>query len=230
MRPIILTLLTIFCLTTCPAPAHAEFTQADRERIIQLLTKVEEMDKRFDQVDKRIDDLRMDLNKRIDDLRTDTNNRFEQVDNRFEQVDNRFEQVDKRFVELREDMNARFEQVNNQFAQVNNQFETITNLLMAIVGAFAAIVVMTIGFAYWDRRTMLRPLEAEVIRIRKTVSDKVEVQIQEIATKVENLETQVAQAAEAETGKRRRIQDALAEMGSRGGEDARLAAIFRGLL
>ncbi len=223
MRPILITLLTIFCLTTCPAPVHAEFTQADRERIIQLLTKVEEMDKRFDQVDKRIDDLRMDLNKRIDDLRTDTNNRFEQVDNRFEQVD-------KRFVELREDMNARFEQVNNQFAQVNNQFETITNLLMAIVGAFAAIVVMTIGFAYWDRRTMLRPLEAEVIRIRKTVSDKVEVQIQEIATKVENLETQVARTAEAEIGKRRRIQDALAEMGSKGGEDARLAAIFRGLL
>lgn len=36
-------------------------------------------------------------NKRIEDLREDMNKRFEQVDKRFEQVDKRFEQVEKRF-------------------------------------------------------------------------------------------------------------------------------------
>jgi septal ring factor EnvC (AmiA/AmiB activator) len=237
MRLILTTLFTLFSLTTCPAPAQAEFTQADRERMIQLFTKVEEMDKRFDQLDKRIDDLRTDTNnrfeqvdKRIDELRRDMNNRFEQVDKRFEQVDKRFEQVDKRFVELRDDMNARFVQVNSQFAQVNNQFETITNLMTAIIAAFVAIVLMTVGFALWDRRSMLRQMEKEVVKVQKAASEKVEQQIQEVSTKVENLEKQVTQVADADTAKRRRIQDVLAEMGGKGGEDARLASVLRGLL
>jgi hypothetical protein len=57
-------------------------------------------------------------------------------------------------------------------------------------------------------------------------------QIQEICTKVETLEKQMTQTSETEAEKRRRIQDALADMGNRSrcGEDARLAAIFRGML
>ena len=51
------------------------------------------MDKRFEQVDKRIDELRRDTNKRFEELRQDMNKRFEQVDKRFEQVDRRFEEL-----------------------------------------------------------------------------------------------------------------------------------------
>ena len=198
MRLILTCLFTLTCLASLPAPAHSDFTQADRERMIQLLTKVEEMDKRF-----------------------------EQIDRRFEQIDKRIEQVDKRIDDLRMDTNKRFEELRED---MNARFATITNLMIAIVGAFAAIVVMSVGFAYWDRRTMLRPLEEEVVKIKKTVADKVEIQLQEVTTKVASLEKQVAQTSEAEAGKRRRIQDALAEMGSKGGEDARLAAFFRGML
>ncbi len=227
MRLILTSLITLTCLAILPTPAHCDFTQADRERMIQIITKVEEIDKRFEQIDKRfeqmdkrLDDLRTDTNKRFEEMRTDTNKRFEELRG---DMNKRSEQIDKRFEELREDMNARFEQVNNQFT-------SLTNLMMAIIGAFVAIVVMSIGFAYWDRRTMLRPLEEEVVRMKKAVSGKVEVQLHEVTTKVASLEKQVAQTSEAEAGKRRRIQEALAEMGSKGGEDARLAAIFRGML
>ena len=65
------------------------------------------------------------------------------LDERLNQIEKRFEQVDKRFEELRQDMNKRF--------------EAMQNIMVAIVGAFAAIVAVTIGFAIWDRRTMIRP-------------------------------------------------------------------------
>ncbi len=81
--------------------------------------------------------------------------RLNQIDKRFNQIDKRFEQVDKRFYELREDMNKRFE-------QVDKRFESLQNLMMAIVGAFAAIVAVTISFAIWDRRSMMRPFEYRI--------------------------------------------------------------------
>ena len=57
-----------------------------REMIRSILTQ---MEKRFEQSDKRYEELRLDMNAR-----------FEQVDKRFEQIEKRFEQVDKRFEAL----------------------------------------------------------------------------------------------------------------------------------
>jgi len=92
---------------------------------------------------------------RLDERLNQVDKRFEQVDKRFEQVDKRFEQTDKRFAELREDMNKRF--------------ETMQDLMIAIIGAFAAVVAVTIGFAIWDRRTMIRPFEREVREINDSI-------------------------------------------------------------
>ena len=66
-----------------------------------------------------------------------------------EQVNKRFEQVDKRFAELRQDMNARFEQ--------------LYTFLWIITGIFTTMVVAVIGFAYWDRRTIIRKARDEAI-------------------------------------------------------------------
>lgn len=60
------------------------------------------------------------------------------------------EQTDKRFVELRSDMNSRFEQ--------------LTSFLWMLVGLFSAMTVGTIGFAFWDRRTMARQARDEAIQ------------------------------------------------------------------
>jgi len=92
---------------------------------------------------------------RLDERLNQVDKRFEQIDKRFEQIDKRFEQVDKRFAELREDMNKRF--------------ETMQDLMIAIIGAFAAVVAVTIGFAIWDRRTMIRPFEREVREINDSI-------------------------------------------------------------
>ena len=81
---------------------------------------------------------------------------MQQVDKRFEQVDKRFEQVDKRFTELREDMNKRFE-------QVDKRFEQMMNFLWMLVGIFTTLTGVVIGFAYWDRRTIVRKARDEAI-------------------------------------------------------------------
>jgi hypothetical protein len=96
------------------AGAEDNFTQADRERLVRMeATQAVFMQ----QVDKRFEELRSDMNAR-------------------------FEQVDKRFEELRSDMNARFKQMTNMFYSVS--------------AIFTSLFVAVFGFAWWDRRTMLR--------------------------------------------------------------------------
>jgi len=66
--------------------AEDNFTQADRERLVRMeATQTVFMQ----QVDKRFEELRSDMN-----------SRFEQVDKRFEQVDKRFEQMTNMFYTL----------------------------------------------------------------------------------------------------------------------------------
>ena len=88
--------------------------------------------------------------------------RFKQIDRRFEElredINKRFEQVDKRF----EDINKRFEDINKRFEEVNARFDQIVNFLWMLTGIFTAIMVGTIGFAYWDRRTMIREAKRQV--------------------------------------------------------------------
>jgi len=72
-----------------------------------------------------------------------------ELDKKFEAIDRRFEAIDKRF-----------EAVDRRFDQLNN-------LIIGIIGAFSAIVAVTIGFAIWDRRTMIKPFEDRVEELRK---------------------------------------------------------------
>jgi len=79
------------------------------------------------------------------------------MDKRFEQVDKRFEQVDKRF-----------EQVDKRFEEVNQRFEQMMTFLWMLTGIFTTLTAVVIGFAFWDRRTIIRQARNEAIdRIEK---------------------------------------------------------------
>ena len=83
-------------------------------------------------------------------------------------VDRRFEGIDKRFEELRQDMNKRFEQVDKRFEQVDKRFEQMMNFMWILASIFAAMTVANIGFAYWDRRTIIRKaVDESVARIER---------------------------------------------------------------
>ncbi len=89
--------------------------------------------------------------------------RMLEIDKRFEQVDRRFEQVDKRFEELREDMNKRFEQIDRGFEQVDQRFGMLMNFLYILSGIFTTLVIFVIGFAYWDRRTIIKKAKEDTL-------------------------------------------------------------------
>ncbi|GIX47884.1 MAG: hypothetical protein KatS3mg131_2095 [Candidatus Tectimicrobiota bacterium] len=87
--------VVLLCLGA-PAGLGAQtvpYTLEDRERLVRIETKLEEMSKRFEQ-------------------------RFEQIDKRFEQIDRRFEQVDKRF----EQVEGRFGQLTTLFLGIVGAF------------------------------------------------------------------------------------------------------------
>ena len=117
IRSIILGVIGVILLVGVGFAQQVGFTQEDRERLIRLEATL----KTF-----------------------------------MEQVDRRFEQVDKRFSDLRADMNKRFEQVDRRFEQV-------TNFLWMLVAIFTALTAANIGFAYWDRRTIIRRARDEAI-------------------------------------------------------------------
>ncbi len=89
------------------------------------------------------------------------------IDVGFQQIDKRFELVDKRFEELREDMNKRFEQVDKRFEELredmNKRFEQVIAFLWMLTGIFTALTLGVIGFAYWDRRTIIRKAKEDTI-------------------------------------------------------------------
>ena len=121
---------------------------SDRE-IIERLTRLEENQKTILQ---RIDDLEKRFEARFEDLEK----RFEA---RFEGIDKRFESIDKRF----EDINKRFEDINRRFDDINKRFEDLGRQLDRMSAIFTALVIAVIGFAYWDRRTIIRKAKEETL-------------------------------------------------------------------
>ena len=61
----------------------------------------------------------------------------------------KMEEIDMRTSELREDM--------------NNRFNQMTSFLYILAGIFTSLVAVVIGFAYWDRRTIIREARREAI-------------------------------------------------------------------
>ncbi len=64
-----------------------------------------------------------------------------------------------------EQVDKRFEQIDKRFAQVNQQFEQMMTFLWMLTGIFTTMVVAVIGFAYWDRRTIIRKARDEAIEV-----------------------------------------------------------------
>ncbi|MFB1486215.1 MULTISPECIES: hypothetical protein [unclassified Thiocapsa] len=93
-----------------------------RELIQTILVQ---MDKRFDAVEKRFEQMQLNMDKRFDAV----DKRFEQIqlnmDQRFDAVEKRFEATDKRF----ESMDKRFESMDKRFESMDKRFEELTRRL-----------------------------------------------------------------------------------------------------
>ncbi len=82
---------------------------------------------------------------------------------------------------------ARLAEIDKRFEDFNKRFESLERQIDRLVMIFTALVVCIIGFALWDRRTMIRPFEDKVKVIEKRL-DANERAIKEIdPSKVNNL-------------------------------------------
>ena len=99
----------------------------------------------------------------IDKRLTDLEKRQAVLEAKFDEfkyyVEKRFDIIDKRF----EDINRRFEDMNRRFEDINKRFEQLYTFLWIITGIFTTLTLGIIGFAYWDRRTIIRKAKEETI-------------------------------------------------------------------
>jgi len=80
------------------------------------------------------------------------------------------EQLNKRI----EDINKRIEDTIKRVEDVNKRIDDLMNFLWMLTGIFSAITAVTIGFALWDRRTMIRPFEDKVKSMEKDILENKE--------------------------------------------------------
>lgn len=69
------------------------------------------------------------------------------------------------------EIDKRFEQIDKRFEQVDKRFEQMMSFMWMLAGIFTALVCAVIGFALWDRRTMIRPFESKTKEIEKKIED-----------------------------------------------------------
>ena len=72
-----------------------------------------------------------------------------------------------------EEIDKRFEQIDKRFEQVGRQIDQLFNFLWILAVIFTSITASTIGFAVWDRRSMIRPFESKVRELEEGKIDKV---------------------------------------------------------
>ena len=137
-----------------------------KQNIKLILNKVNTLEKKVDLLDKKVNELdkKVEINSiKIEMLQKQMDKRFEAIDKRFESIDKRFEMLQKNMDERFEAMNKRFEDMNKRFEDVNKRFEDMINYLWMISAAFLGLVGVTIGFAIWDRKSMIKAAKEEII-------------------------------------------------------------------
>lgn len=140
-------LATLTCFSGGPRSALAADTipaVSDENRLIRLETKVDAL---IDLLNQRMDH----LEQRMGHLEQ----RMDRIERRMDRIEQR---MDRRFQELRTDMNSQFDRLNA--------------LLIGLCSIFGLLVVALFGFVLWDRRSMLRPLEADMRRLEGDLATK----------------------------------------------------------
>ena len=83
----------------------------------------------------------------------------------------RLTRLEERLTRVEEGQKAILREIDKRFEAMDKRFEAIDRKIDLLAGIFTAIVVSVIGFAIWDRRTMIRPFETKVKSIEEEISE-----------------------------------------------------------
>ena len=67
--------------------------------------------------------------------------------------------------EIKATLKVFMEQTDKRFEQVDKRFDQMMNFLWILTAIFTTLTATVIGFAYWDRRTIIRKARDEAIEI-----------------------------------------------------------------
>jgi hypothetical protein len=59
-------------------------------------------------------------------------------------------------------LEVKINEIDKRFEQIDKRFEQIITFLWILTAIFIAITSATLGFAFWDRKTFLKPIEEKV--------------------------------------------------------------------
>ena len=66
-------------------------------------------------------------------------------------------------IELKARVDQLEKRMEERFKQVDYRFDDMFNFFYILTGIFTAIMVASIGFAFWDRRTVIRQARKEAV-------------------------------------------------------------------
>jgi len=97
---------------------------------------------------------------------------------RLTRVETEIRDIRESIQQLREENKGAIQQLHAENVQLradmNAQFDRIANHMDVMLGVFAALTAATIGFAVWDRRTMIRPFESKIKSIEASLAGNTE--------------------------------------------------------
>ena len=73
-------------------------------------------------------------------------------------AENGFTQKDR---ELLIELKVKMGEIDKRFEQIDKRFDQMTSFFYILAGIFTSLVGAVIGFAYWDRRTIIREARRE---------------------------------------------------------------------
>jgi len=68
-------------------------------------------------------------------------------------------------------LEVKLEEIDKRFEQIDKRFEQMMTFMWMLIAIFVGITGVTIGFAIWDRRTMIRPFEIKIRDIEAEIAN-----------------------------------------------------------
>ncbi len=129
-----------------------------------------------------------------------------------------FTQKDReRIIRLETTLTLFMEATDQRFEQVDKRFEQMMNILQVIAGIFTVLTLGVIGFAFWDRRTIIHKAKQETLETLERDAVPKEEAI---------IDRAVAQAVQ-EIKKDNRLQDLIAALRKLAATDPPLANVLK---
>ncbi|MBF0450141.1 MAG: hypothetical protein HQK75_05525 [Candidatus Magnetomorum sp.] len=151
-------LIIIYFLASCnlllaiePKPEQQESQSYQTKfNIVDRLARIEEGQKSIiNEMKTRFETMQREMNQRFETMQREMNQRFETMQR----------EMNQRFETMQREMNQRFEslsrEMDRRFGAADKRIDQLGNYFIGMMSIFISVFLAIIGFAIWDRKTLL---------------------------------------------------------------------------